>query len=80
MEIPRLEVELELRLLVYTTATATQDSSLVSDLHHISRQRQILNPLIEAKDQTRILMDASHIRNPLSHIRNSTLKLFLCIY
>ena len=33
----------------YTTATATQDQSLICDPHHSSRQRQILNPLSEAR-------------------------------
>ena len=56
MEIPRLGVEWEMQLLVYTTATATQDPSRVCDLHHSSWQRQILNPLSWARDQTRNLM------------------------
>ena len=34
MEVPRLEVELELQPLVYTTATATWDPSFICDLHH----------------------------------------------
>ena len=38
------------------------DLSHVCDLHHSSQQRQILNPLNEASDQTYILMDASQIR------------------
>ena len=38
-----------------------QDLSHVCDLHHSSRQRQILNPLSEARDQTRILMDTSQV-------------------
>ena len=49
-------------LLAYTTATATWDLSCIYDLHHSSRQRQILNPLSEAGDQTYVLMDASQIR------------------
>jgi len=40
----------ELQLLAYTTVTATPDLSHVCDLQHSSGQRQILNPLIEAKD------------------------------
>ena len=52
MEVPRLGVRLELQLPVYTTAAATQDLSLVCDLHHSSQQWWILNPLSEAKDQT----------------------------
>ena len=45
----------------YTTATATGDPSLVCSLHHSSWQHQILNPLSETKDRTRILMDISRI-------------------
>ena len=48
-------------VLTYTTATATQDLSHVCELHHSSRQCQILNPLSEARDQTCILMDTSQI-------------------
>ena len=57
MEVPRLWVESELQLLTSTTATATPDRSHVCDLHHSSRQRQILNPLSKARDQTCILID-----------------------
>ena len=51
MEVPGLGVELELQLPDYTTATATamQDLSSLFDLHHSSQQRQILNPLSEAR-------------------------------
>ena len=45
MEIPRLGVELELELPAYATATAMPDGSHILDLHHSSRQCQILNPL-----------------------------------
>ena len=62
MEVPRLGVESQLQLLAYTTATATQDQSPICDVHHISQQRQILNPLSEAKDLTRIFMDTSWVR------------------
>ena len=61
MEVSRLAVELELQMLAYTTATATQDLSHICNLHHSSQQCQILNPLSEARDQTRILMDPSQI-------------------
>ena len=61
MEVPRLWVKSELQLLGYTTAIARQDLSLVCELHHSSRQCQILNPLSEAGDQTQILMDTSRI-------------------
>ena len=50
MEVPRLGVELELRLLAYTTDTATPDPSRVCELHHSSWQHQIFNPLREARD------------------------------
>ena len=57
MEVPRLGVQSELQLPAYTTATATPDTSRVCDLHHSSRQHQILNLLIKARDRTCILMD-----------------------
>ena len=46
----------------YATATAMQDPSHVCDLHHSSQQRQIMNPLSEARDQTNNLMVPSQIR------------------
>ena len=61
MEVPRLGVKLELQLPAYATATATQDLSQVCNLHHSAWQCQILNTLIEAWDQTHILMDASWV-------------------
>ena len=45
-------VELELQLL-----KATPDLSHTCDLHYSSRQRWILNPLAEARDQTHILTE-----------------------
>ena len=62
MEVPRLGVELELQLLAYVAATAMSDLSCICDLHHILRQSRILNPLSEARDQTRVLVDTSWIR------------------
>ena len=50
MEIPRLGVKLELRLPVYTTATATPDPSLIFDLHRSLWQHQILNAPSEDRD------------------------------
>ena len=61
MEVPRLGVELEQRLLAYTTATVTWDRSYICNLLHSSRQCRIPNSLIKARDWTRILMDASWI-------------------
>ena len=67
MAIPKLEVESELQLPAYITATATWDPSHVFDLHHSSWQRRTLNPPSEAGDQTGLLMDISHVLNRLSH-------------
>ena len=61
MEVPRLGVKSELQLPAYITATATWDPSLVCDLHHSSRQHQILNLLSKARDRTCILLDTSQI-------------------
>ena len=47
---------MKLQSLAYTTATATPDPSHIYDLHHSSRQRWILNPLSEARDQSLVLM------------------------
>jgi len=71
MEVPRLGVESELQLPAYATAIATQDPSRVFDLCHSSQQRQILNPLSEARDRTCVLMDTSRVCEPPSHDRNS---------
>ena len=61
MDVSRLGVELELKLLAHTTATATLDLRHVCDLHHSSQQCCILNPLSKARDQTCVLMDTSQI-------------------
>ena len=61
MEIPRLGVESELQLPANSTATATWDLSFVCNLHHSSRQRQIPDPLSEARYRTCILTDTSRI-------------------
>ena len=61
MEVSRLGVQLELQLPAYATATATSDPSHICDLHHSSRQHQVLNPLSEARDRTRNFMVPSWI-------------------
>ena len=61
MEVPRLRVELELQLPVYTTDTARPDQSHVCNPHHSSWQCWILNTLSEARDLTLILMDTSQV-------------------
>ena len=59
MEVPELGVKLELQLPALATVTATLDLSPIYDLHHSLQQHQILNPLNEARDQTRILTETS---------------------
>ena len=71
MDVPRLGVKLELQLLAYTTATATQDLSHVCNLHHRSWQYQIPDPLSETRDQTCVLMDTKSVLLPLGHNGNS---------
>ena len=59
MEVPRLGVESELRLVAY--ATATQDPRLVCNLHRSSQQGGILNPPSRGRDRTCNLVDTSWI-------------------
>ena len=61
MEVPKAGVESELQLLAYTTTTAAQDPSHGCDVYCSSRQCWILNPLIEARHWTCILVDASQV-------------------
>ena len=63
----RLGVKLVMQLQDYATAIAMPDLSHICDLHHDSWQHQTPSPLREARDQTFIFMDTSHVRNPLSH-------------
>ena len=60
-EVPRLGVPWQLQLLAYTTATATPDPNCIWDLHHSSRQHWMRNPLSEARDRTRVLMDTNWV-------------------
>ena len=71
IEVPRLGIQLELQLSACTTATATLDLSHICDLCCSLRQCWILNPLSEAGDWTRILMDTRWVLNLLSHNGNS---------
>ena len=66
MDVPRPGVESELQLPAYTAATATQDPSLICDLHWI------LNPLSEARLRTCVLTDTSWLLNLLSHNGSSS--------
>ena len=61
-EVPKLGVESDLFPLACTTATAMPDPSHIYSLHHSSQQHWILNPLSEARDGTRNLMDPSWVR------------------
>ena len=61
MEVPRLGVKLELLLRAYNRATSMQDLSRICDLHCSLWQHQILNPLIEAREGTHILMDPRQV-------------------
>ena len=76
MEVPRLGVKCKLQLLAYTTARATSDPSHNSDLCCSLWQPWIPSPLSKARDLTCILMDTSHILNPLSHNRNTKSTIF----
>ena len=61
MEVPRLEVELELQLLAY--AKEMLDLSCMCYLHHSLTE--------QARDRTHIFMNNSQILDLLSHNRNS---------
>ena len=55
-------------------------SSHICDLHHSSGQGQIPKPLSEARDRTHVLMDASWVRQLLSHDGNVLLSFFQIIF
>ena len=71
MEIPRLGVKSELQLPAYTTPTATRDPSCICDLYHSSWQHWIPDPLSEAVEWIRMLMDTGQMFL-LCHNRNSS--------
>ena len=54
-------VESELYTLAYATAITTWDPSHIGNLHHSFSATGILNPLSEARGQTRNLMDTSQV-------------------
>ena len=60
-EVPRPGVQWELLLPAYARATAIPDLSHICSLYHSSQQRQIVNPLSEARDQIHNLMVPSQI-------------------
>ena len=57
MEVPGKEVDLELQLPAYTTATETLALSSICDLHYSLWQCWILNALRKDRDQTRLLTE-----------------------
>ena len=61
VEIPNLGVKSKLQLPAYTKATAMWDVRHVCNLYHSSWQLWILNPLSEARDWTRVLLDTSQV-------------------
>ena len=79
MEVLGLGVKLELQLPAYATATAMPGLRHICELCCSLQQPQILNLLIEARDQTRIFMDTSCVLNPLSHNENSEISENFCV-
>ena len=61
LEVPSLGAKVELLLLPYSTATATQDVSHTCHSYHSSGQHQILNPLRNSKNRICILTDNSQV-------------------
>ena len=63
-----------------TAASLRPKHNLNYHLHHSSQQRQILNLLSEARDQTCVFTDTSWVFTALSHNRNSYISYFLFTY
>ena len=61
MEVPRLGVESDLQLLVYTTTIATPDPNCICNLYYSLWQCWILNPLSKARYWTWVLVDANWV-------------------
>ena len=78
MEVPRLDIESELQLPAYGTATAMPGSSCIYDVYCSSLSSTgSFNALSKARDETCILMDTSRFYNPLSHSGNSRILLYM---
>ena len=73
IDVPRLGVESELKLRTRSQPQANTGSELhLGTMSQLSgRQLWILNPLNEAREQTRILVDTCWVLNLLSHNGNS---------
>ena len=80
MEVPRLGVESELQLPVYTTATTTPDLSYVCNLYHSSQQHWILNPLNGPRDRTWVLIDTSQVHCCWATMGTPMYLLFYCFF
>ena len=77
MEPQPQQLKIRATSVTYTTATeTTQGPSRVFNLHHSSRQRQILNPLNKARERTYNFMVPRGIRQPLRHDRNTSVSIF----
>ena len=59
MEVPRMGVNVEMQVQASATTTATADPTCICNLHCSLLQRQIFNPLREARDGTCILTDTT---------------------
>ena len=73
VEVSGLEIELELRLLAYTTAT--QDLSCICNLNHSSWKLWILSQMSKARYQTCFLMNNSRI-----HLHWATMGTLIFLY
>ena len=78
MEVPRLGVESELPLLAYATAIATPGLRHICKLCRSLWQRQILNPLSKARDQTSSSQTLCQVLNLLT-MGIPLYVLYLCI-
>ena len=80
MEIPRLGFEPEMKLLAYTTASATQDLICFCELCCSLWQHQIFNPLSVAWIWTHIIMETTQVCSLLSYNGNSLNILFIYLF